>query len=206
MPSLSAFAQRVLHLALGVHVARFLEVRPDGFRLRHAQRRGPPGFVRHRDGGELVLLHDAEADAGVGLDLLLEVLGELLVALGGDDGQRVDVEAAQPFALLVDAQPQAAPDGLAAFPLGAHLAEGANLEDVRVVPALAQRRVGEDELQLGLEAQQLLLVPHDQVVGAFGVVAVALVVLGGVRSKCLSCRWRNSRRGLRRRRTPGRSP
>jgi hypothetical protein len=31
------------------------------------------------DGGELVLLDDAEADARVGLDLLLQVLGELLV-------------------------------------------------------------------------------------------------------------------------------
>ena len=114
----------------------------------HAQRRGPPGVVRHRDGGELVLFHDAEADAGVVLDLLLEVLGELLVAFGGDDRERVDVEAAQAFALLVHAQTQAAADGLPALALGAHLAEGANLEDVRVVPALAQGGVGEDELQL----------------------------------------------------------
>ena len=127
-----------------------------------------------------MLLDDAEADAGVLLDLLLKVLGELLVALRGDDRQRVDVKAAQPFALLVHAKPQAAADRLAALPFGAHLAQGADLEDVRVVPALAQRRVGEDELQLGLEAQQLLLVLHDQVVGALGVVAVALVVLGRV--------------------------
>ena len=82
------------------------------------------------------------------LDFLLEVLGELLVALGGDDRQGVDVESPQAFSLLVDAEPQAASDGLAAFALGAHFAEGANLEDVRVVPALAQGRVGEDELQL----------------------------------------------------------
>ena len=145
--------------------------------------RGPPGFVRHRDGGELVLFHDAKADAGVFLDFLLQILGELLVAFRGDDGERVDVEAPQPFALLVDAQAQAAADGLAALALGAHLAQGANLEDVRVVPAFAQGRVGEDELQLRLEAQQLLLVLHDEVVGALGVVAVALVVLGGVRPR-----------------------
>ena len=112
-----------------------------------------PVGVRHRDGGELVLLHDAEADAGIVLDLLLEVLGELLVAFGGDDGQRVDVEAAQALALLVDAETQAAADGLAALALGAHLAQGANLEDVRVVPALAQGGVGEDELQRRLEAR-----------------------------------------------------
>ena len=153
-----------------------------------------------------MLLHDAEADAGVGLDLLLEVLGELLVALGGDDGERVDLEAAQALALLVDAETQAAADGLAALALGAHLAQGANLEDVRVVPALAQGGVGEDELQRRLEAQQLLLVLHDQVVGALGVVAVALVVLGGVRPRRPSCRWRSSRRGPPRRRTASPPP
>ena len=132
-----------------------------------------------------MLLHDAEADAGVVLDLLLQVLGELLVALGGDDGQRVDLEAAQALAVLVDAEAQAAADGLAALALGAHLAQGADLEDVGVVPALPQGGVGEDELQRRLEAQQLLLLPHDQVVGALGVVAVALVVLGGVRPAAL---------------------
>ena len=95
-----------------------------------------------------MLLDDAEADAGVVLDLLLQVLGELLVALGGDDRERVDVEAAQALALLVDAQTQAAADRLAALALGAHLAQRANLEDVRVVPAFAQGGVGEDELQL----------------------------------------------------------
>ena len=43
-----------------------------------------------------------------------------------------------------------------------------------------QRRVGEDELERRLEAEQLLLLLHDQVVGALGVVAVGLVVLVGV--------------------------
>ena len=104
-------------------------------------------LVRHGDGGELVLLDDAEADAGVLLDLLLEVLGELLVALGGDDGQRIDVEAAETLALLVDAESQPAADRLPPLALRAHLAEGADLEDVGIVPALLQGRVGEDELQ-----------------------------------------------------------
>ena len=54
-------------------------------------------------------LDDAEADARLCLDLLLQVLGELLVALRGDDGQRIDLEAAQALALLVDAQAQARP-------------------------------------------------------------------------------------------------
>jgi hypothetical protein len=83
-----------------------------------------------------VLLDDAEADAGILLDLLLQVLGELLVALGGDHGQRVDLEAAHPLAVLVHAQPQAAADGLPALALGLDVAQGADLEHVRVVPAL----------------------------------------------------------------------
>ena len=107
--------------------------------------------------------------------------GELLVAFCGDDGERVDVEAAHPFALLVHAETQAAADRLAALALGAHLAQGADLEDVRIVPAFAQRGVGEDELQLRLEAQQLLLVLHDEVVGVARHCRVALVVLGGIR-------------------------
>ena len=112
-----------------------------------------PSASDDRDGRELVLLHDAEADARVLLDLLLEVLGKLLIALGGDDGERVDLEAAQPLAILVHAETQAAADGLAAFALGAHFAQGADLKDVRVVPALLQRGVGEDELQRRLEAR-----------------------------------------------------
>ena len=108
---------------------------PERLRLLEAQRRRRAVRVGHRDGGELVLLDDAEADAGVLLDLLLQVLGELLVALGRDHGQRVDLEAAQPLALLVHAQAQAAADGLAPLALGADVAQGADLEDVGVVPA-----------------------------------------------------------------------
>ena len=140
---LERLPQVVLDLAPGVHVARFLEVRPDGLRLR--QRPAPwcaPAVIDDRDGGELVLLHDAEADARVGLDLLLEIFGKLLIALGGDDRQRVHVETAQPIPLLIHAEPQAAPDGLPALSLGAHFAEGANLEDVRVVPALLRAPSG----------------------------------------------------------------
>ena len=149
---------------------------PQHLRLLEAQRRGLAVRAGDGDAGELVLLHDAEANAGVVLDLLLQVLGELLVALGGDHGQRVDLEAAQALAVLVHAQAQAAADGLAALALGPHVAQGANLEDVRIVPAFAQRGVGEDELERRLEAQQLLLVPHDQVVG----VVVGLRVASGV--------------------------
>ncbi len=44
------------------------------------------------------------------------------------------------------------------------VAQGADLEDVGVVPALLERGVGEDELERGLEAEELLLLLHDQAV------------------------------------------
>jgi len=132
------------------------------------------------NGRELVLFDNAETDAGIGLDLLLKIFGEGFVALRGDHGEGVDLEAAQSFALLVDAQAQTAPDGLAAFALGADFAQRANLEHVGIIPALFQRGVGEDELELRIEAKQLLLVLHDEVVGAFGAIAIGLIVLGGV--------------------------
>ena len=116
---------------------------PERLRLLEAQRRrAVPSAPVTAIAGELVRLDDAEADAGVLLDLLLQVLGELLVALGGDHGQRVDLEAAQALAVLVHAQAQAAADGLAALALGADVAQRANLEDVRVVPALASAPSG----------------------------------------------------------------
>lgn len=84
--------------------------------------------------------------------------------------------------LLVHAQAQAASEGLAAFPFTADVAQGANLEDVGIVPTLAQGRVREDEFQWRVETEQLLLVLHNQAVGAFGVVAagVALIALSGI--------------------------
>ena len=63
----------------------------------------------------MVRHHDAEANAGFVLDLFLEFLGELFVALGRNHSQRVDLEAAQAFAVLIDAETQAASDGLASL-------------------------------------------------------------------------------------------
>src|SRR5208282_4764420 len=110
-------------------------------------------------------------------DLLLQVLGELFVAFGGNDREGVDIEAAQAFALLVDAQAQATADGLPALALGTHLAQSANLKHVRVIPALAQGGVREDEFELGIEAQKLLLVAHNEVVGVVVGLRIAASVL-----------------------------
>ena len=128
-------------------------------------------------------LDDTEADAGVGLDLLLEVVRELLVALRRDNGQGVDLEATQADAVLVHAEAKTTADRLATLALGADVAQPTDLEDVRVVPALAQSGVGEDELERRLQAEQPLLVLHDQVVGAVvrqGVAASVLEHLDGL--------------------------
>ena len=66
---------------------------------------------------KLVIFDDPEADAGILLDFLLKVLRELLIALRRDYRQRVDLKAAQALAFLIDAEPQAAADGLAALAL-----------------------------------------------------------------------------------------
>src|SRR5690606_12508072 len=68
-------------------------------------------------------------------------------------------------------------DGLAPFPLAADVAQAADLEDVGVVPAFAQGRVREDELEWRLEAEKPLLVLHDQVVRAVVSLRVAACVL-----------------------------
>ena len=108
---------------------------------------------------------DAEADSSVLLYLPLEVLGEILVALPCYHCKRVHFEAAQSLALLVDTQAQAASDCLPSLALGPDVAKGAYLKDVGAVPPLAQCRMGEDELERCLMAQELLFFPHNQVVG-----------------------------------------
>ena len=95
-----------------------------GIRARDTQRGGAAQRVDDRDQGELLPLDNAETNAGVGLDFLLQALGELLVALGGDDREDVDLGVPHAVARLVDTEPQAAADGLPALDLGAHLPQG----------------------------------------------------------------------------------
>ena len=51
-----------------------------------------------------MFFNDPEADACILLDLLLQVLGELLVALGGHNRKGVDIESTHSFAVLVHAK------------------------------------------------------------------------------------------------------
>ncbi len=89
------------------------------------------------------------------------------------------------------------------------LLEHAHHEDVRVVPALAQRRVREDEPHRLLERQQPLLVLEDQVVGV-DVVGLAgsrrrvFAIFAVDRAAWSSCRSRSSPRGSTARGWPSR--
>src|SRR5690606_7554354 len=100
-----------------------------------------------------------------------------LVRLVRDNRQPVDALVMYPLAVLVDWQPEATTNLLALAVDRLRLFERANLEDAWIVPAFAQRRVGEDEPQGIAKGEQLLLVLHDPVVGRFIVSRFARRVL-----------------------------
>jgi hypothetical protein len=66
-------------------------------------------YLSHGNPGKFVVMHHAELNTRIFLDVLLQVLGKLLIALRGNHGQRIDLEATQPLALLIDAQAQPRP-------------------------------------------------------------------------------------------------
>ena len=106
------------------------------------------------------------------LDIGLKVRNESLVALAGDDGQHIDIVDTvaaglliHAVALLVNAQAQAAAHLLPFSGLAVRVLQGADLEDIGIVPALPEGGVGEDEPGGFPEAQQPLLVLQNQIVG-----------------------------------------
>ena len=147
----------------------------------------------HCEAGEESLGHGLGALAQGCPDVALQGAGEVAVALGRDDGEGVhalDLGLAQglqvlALALAVDAQAQAAPHLLALAGLRVGVLEGADLEHVGVVPALAQGGVREDEPGRLVEGEQALLVPQDEVVSALVVGLVASALDLGVRRPAL---------------------
>ena len=113
-------------------------------------------------------------------DVALQVPHEGLVALRGDDREHVhalDLVGPEELgvlahAVLVNAEAHSAADLLTLGGLRPRLLERADLEDVGVVPALAQGRVAEDEPHGLVEREQPLLVLEDEVVAAPGVIVV----------------------------------
>lgn len=79
------------------------------------------------------------------LHLLLEGGDKLFVAFIGDDREHVRLLVKNAKPALIDDQLHSPADLLALLDLGDGLVECTNLADVRVVPALAQSAVREDE-------------------------------------------------------------
>ena len=132
-------------------------------------------------------MQHTELYAGIILDFPLQRGGKLRKALVRHDVQDVDIPVFNPFAVLVDAEAQAAPYLLPGGESGFLVDEGADLEHVRVIPALLQRGMGENEAQRAGKAEKPFLVPHDGVVSiviglrvAFGILEAAFLVLGKI--------------------------
>src|SRR6185312_8413026 len=147
-------------LAAVVEQADCLQVLPQ---LDGAGRAEQPAR-RARQLGERRTRHHAPRLAGLALVVGLQPSGEGVVGLVGDDRQARDLGVVDASAVLVDRQPKPAADLLPARDRGARVRERADLEDVGVVPALAQGGVGEEEAQRLVERQQLLLAAHDLLV------------------------------------------
>ena len=101
LPGLEVAAELVLNLALCVDVSGVLQVLPQRLGRFDAKVLGRVIARLDRDVREEVLLDDAKADAGVLLDFLLQLLGEVLVGLVGHHGEGVDVEAVDALAFLI---------------------------------------------------------------------------------------------------------
>lgn len=159
-----------------VDVAALLHRGVNGFRLRDTKRLDASVLVRDRNRREILRLEHAEAHA-VFLIFLLQTVSKFFIAFVRHDGQRIDLETVAADTVLIDAEAQATPDLLPLLHGARRLIQRANLEDVRIVPALAQRRVGEDEAQRCLHGKQAFLVFHDERVGIIVALRLAARVL-----------------------------
>ena len=104
-------------------------------------------------------------------NIRLQICNEGLVALAGNNRQCVDFMHAVPAALhihtvavLVDAKTQTATDFLPLCGIAVRMLQSADLEHIRVVPTLAQSRVGENEPRGLLKGQQSFLIFKNQVI------------------------------------------
>ena len=94
-------------------------------------------------------------------NIRLQICNEGLVALAGNNGQGVDFMHTVPAALhihtvavLVDAKAQTTTNFLPLCGITVRMFQRADLEHIRVIPALTQRRVGENEPRRLLKRQQ----------------------------------------------------
>ena len=84
-------------------IAFRLQVLPQNLRRIAAESCCLSVFAADGNGRKLMRPHDTKANPRFGLDLLLQVLGELFVALRSNYRERVDIETVLALTLLVDA-------------------------------------------------------------------------------------------------------
>ena len=157
----------VLHIALfpegGADLLRQLPRHPDPC----------PGGASEEPAGKQARLHRPGAAGKGRRQPLLQGLRESAELHIGDERQLVQLlhRPAQDafvhaFALLIDTQAQPAADLLAAADLRLRLGlQHTDLEHIGVVPPLPEGGVREEEPHRFIQAEQPLLVPHDQVIG-----------------------------------------
>src|SRR5437016_5222957 len=117
-----------------IEVALCFEILPEPSRLIHTQRNSLSIRTRDRYGSKLVCFHNTKPNASIGLNLPLEILGELLIALSRNDSKRVHIKAMKTITILIDTQAQAATNGLSALSFSLDITQSANLEYIGVVP------------------------------------------------------------------------
>ena len=121
-----------------------------------------------------------EEFCGCGLGTVIQIIlniglqrrYKVLIALAGNNRQHIQVMhrcttggGIHAVAVLVDAQAQATAHFLPLCNVAVGVLQGANLEDIGVVPTFPQGGMGEDEAGRLLEGQQPLLVFQNQFVG-----------------------------------------
>ena len=112
-----------------------------------------------------------ELDSGIFLYFILQCFGELFIAFVCHNSECVYVKTLYPFAVLIDTQTKSTPNLLPFLYLFGCFVERTDLEHIRIVPTLTQGGVGENKAEWRFEAQQPLLIAHNQIEG--------IVVFGG---------------------------
>ena len=136
-----------------------------------------------------------EEFCGCGLGTVIQIIlniglqrrYKVLIALAGNNCQHIQVMHRCPtgggihtVAVLIDTQAQTTAHLLPLCNIAVGVLQGANLEDIGVVPAFPKGRVGEDEAGRLLEGQQPLLIFQNQVVGRNIVGELAAFLCGAV--------------------------
>ena len=94
----------------------------------------------------------------------LKHLCKWLIAIVHYNGQYVERIVSNTFAILIHRNAKSTSDCLTLFPKTLRCSQGADLKDVRAVPAFTKRRMRKDEVCWFFKREQTLFILHNQVV------------------------------------------